>query len=346
MSGIEIRLATAEDALAWDSYVAGAGSFFHRYGWAEAIRETYGHEPVYLLAERGGEVAGILPLIDRRSSLFGRALISVGFTVGGGVVAEDNETRAALLTRALAEAKARSSEYIELRSEDDAEEGWHEKEGIYDTFSVGIIEDEEQRLKSIRRKKRADIRKAIDWAADGELTIQPSDDLKRFWKGYAIAQRDHGTPVFPRRWLEAQKARFGDDMELIFVEQAGEPLAGVINYYHRDTVHLYSSFISPGARRSHAGDYLYWWMMGHALTRGARIFDLGRSKRGTGAHAYKTHWGFEPRALSYMYKLMQTDEMPNVNPQNPKFALMSKVWTRLPVPVANRLGPMLAGHLA
>lgn len=347
MSGrVTVSRACGEDRARWDEFVARDAGFYHRYGWGKAIGATYGHEPVYLLAERGGEITGILPLIDRRSRLFGRALISVGFTVGGGVAAQDEESREALLERAVAEAKARESEYLELRSEDDTEPGWHQKEGIYDTFSVPIIEEKDARLKSIRRKKRADIRKAIGWAEEGTLTIRVSDDDTLFWKNYAIAQRDHGTPVFPRRWLRAQREAFGEAMELVFVEREGVPLAGVINYYHRDTVHLYSSFISEGARQYHAGDYLYWWMMEHAFGRGAREFDLGRSKRGTGAYAYKTHWGFEPRPLTYLYKLMGTDEMPNVNPQNPKFALMSKVWTRLPMPVANRLGPMLAGHLA
>lgn len=334
------------DQSAWDGFVAEHGLFYHRAGWGQAIADTYGHEPIYLMARRAGNITGVLPLIDRRSALFGRALISVGFTVGGGVIAQDQETRQALLDAALAEGRTRDCDYVELRSEDEHEPGWHEKQDIYDTFSVRIIEGEAARLKAIPRKKRADIRKAIRYAEEGELHIRVSDKDELFWQHYALAQRDHGTPVFPRRWLAGQREVFGDDMELTFVEHDDQPLAGVISYYHRDTVHLYSSFISPAARRFHAGDYLYWWMMGHAYERGAREFDLGRSKRGTGAHAYKTYWGFEPRALNYLYKLLKTDELPNINPKNPKFALMSKVWTHLPMPVANRLGPILAGHLA
>lgn len=343
---VDIRRAGEADKAAWEGFAAEHGQFYHRYGWGEAIAKTYGHEPVYLIAERDGAVTGLLPLIDRRSALFGKALISVGFTVGGGVVANDAQSREGLLDAALAEGRARGSDYVELRSADDHEPGWHEKQGIYDTFAVPILEDEDARLKAIPRKKRADIRKGIKYAGEGSLTVRVSDDDERFWRHYAIAQRDHGTPVFPRRWLAAQREAFGEAMELVFVEHYGAPLAGVVNYYHRDTVHLYSSFISPAARRYHAGDYLYWWMMGHGRERGASVFDLGRSKRGTGAHAYKTYWGFEPQPLGYLYKLLKTEDMPNVNPQNPKFALMSQVWTRLPMPVANRLGPMLAGHLA
>ncbi|MEM9232618.1 MAG: peptidoglycan bridge formation protein FemAB, partial [Pseudomonadota bacterium] len=176
MQEICVRQAGEEDLPRWDAYVQNHGQFYHRAGWGQAVREVYGHDPVFLMAEQGGEITGILPLIDRRSRLFGRALISVGFTVGGGVVANDASSRQALLVEALKQGDARASDYVELRSEADQEPGWHEKTGVYDTFSVPIMENIDERLKSIRRKKRADIRKAIKWANDGKLSVQLSDD--------------------------------------------------------------------------------------------------------------------------------------------------------------------------
>lgn len=346
MSEISIRQASDADAEIWDDFVASLGSFYHRWGWKEIIAHTYGHEAVFLLAEQDGEICGVLPLIDRRSALFGRALISVGFTVGGGIIATNESAKDELLKYAVCIGKSRKSEYVELRSTDEIYSDWHSKTGVYDTFSTTLKNDESDRLQWIRRKKRADIRKAINSAEQGALQIRISDNYADFWREYAHAQRNHGTPVFPLKWLEKQKAVFGDDIELVIVQCEGQSLAGVINYYHRDTVHLYSSFISQQARQYHAGDYLYWWMMGHALKRGAKIFDLGRSKRGTGAHAYKTHWGFEPVPLHYQYRLLDTEEIPNINPNNPKFSIMSKLWTKLPLAAANRLGPAIAGHLA
>jgi hypothetical protein len=87
-------------------------------------------------------------------------------------------------------------------------------------------------------------------------------------------------------------------------------------------------------------------MMGHARRRGVTEFDLGRSKRGTGSHAYKRFWGFTPQPMVYWYRLIQTEQMPNINPLNPKFALMTTLWKRLPLPVANSVGPVLSRHLA
>ncbi len=86
-------------------------------------------------------------------------------------------------------------------------------------------------------------------------------------------------------------------------------------------------------------------MMGHALRRGARVFDLGRSKVGAGSYAYKTYWGLTPEPLAYAYLMMDGGKVPDINPNNPKFAALTAAWRRLPLPVANRLGPLLYGHL-
>ncbi len=342
---LTIRRATVADAAAWDALAQREGTFFHRFAWSEIVEDVLGHEAVYLMAERSGEVVGLLPLVDRRSRLFGRALISTGFVTGGGVVAIDDAAQQGLIAHALEEVEARNADFVELRGGGVPGDEWHTKTGIYETFDAPLISDEAERLQAIPRKKRADVRKAIAAAAVGDLTAETADDAPRFWAAYARGQRNHGTPVLPRAWIERQCALFGDDAEMMIVRSGDQWLAGVLTFYHRGRALLYTAFILPAARAQKAGDYLYWWMMRHALDRGADTFDFGRSKCGTGAHAYKVHWGFEPKPLPYYYRLRHTDEMPNVNPQNPKFALMTRVWQRLPMPIANSLGPVVSRHL-
>jgi len=76
-----------------------------------------------------------------------------------------------------------------------------------------------------------------------------------------------------------------------------------------------------------------------------RRFDFGRSKRGTGAFDYKRYWGFEPESLHYQYCLIRAAAIPDVNPLNPKYRLMVAAWKRLPLPLANALGPRIASQL-
>ncbi len=85
--------------------------------------------------------------------------------------------------------------------------------------------------------------------------------------------------------------------------------------------------------------------MRRACERGIKVFDYGRSKRGTGSFDFKKNWGFEPTPLIYEYRLAEGAEMPDVNPNNPKYKLMTEVWGRLPLWLANRLGPVIARSL-
>ena len=101
---------------------------------------------------------------------------------------------------------------------------------------------------------------------------------------------------------------------------------------------------TPAARPLHAYDLLYWQAMRRAAARGCRLYDFGRSKRGTGSFDYKTYWGFEPTPLPYQYLALK-GEVPDINPLNPKYQMIIGAWKRLPLPIANALGPRIARQI-
>jgi hypothetical protein len=86
---------------------------------------------------------------------------------------------------------------------------------------------------------------------------------------------------------------------------------------------------------------MYWEVMRRACERGCRIFDFGRSKTGTGAYNFKRNWGFAPTPLTYEFRLVEAETIPDVNPLNPKFQAFIALWRRLPVPLTKLLGPLI-----
>jgi hypothetical protein len=84
---------------------------------------------------------------------------------------------------------------------------------------------------------------------------------------------------------------------------------------------------------------MYWEVMRRAAARGYRLFDFGRSKLGTGSFAFKKNWGFTPAPLHYRFHLRSGTEIPEINPLNPKYRLFIAAWKRLPLPLANAIGP-------
>ena len=99
------------------------------------------------------------------------------------------------------------------------------------------------------------------------------------------------------------------------------------------------------ARELAANDFKYWELMRRSSERGLKVFDYGRSKIGSGSYSFKKNWGFVPHPLNYEYRLYKRDAIPQNNPNNPKYQLMIAAWRRLPLWVANRLGPLIVRNL-
>jgi FemAB-related protein (PEP-CTERM system-associated) len=100
------------------------------------------------------------------------------------------------------------------------------------------------------------------------------------------------------------------------------------------------------AARDLAGnDFKYWELMRRACARGLKVFDYGRSKLGTGSYSFKKNWGFEPQPLHYEYCLYKRDGIPQNNPNNAKFKLLIETWRRMPIGLANWLGPFIVRSL-
>ena len=99
------------------------------------------------------------------------------------------------------------------------------------------------------------------------------------------------------------------------------------------------------ARDRYGNDFMYWEVMRRAAARGFRLFDFGRSKLGTGSFAFKKNWGFSPEPLHYRFRLAAGAQIPELNPLNPKYRLFIAAWKRLPLPLANAIGPHLVRGL-
>jgi len=326
----------------WDSFVERCpeATFFHLSGWRDVIEHAFSHKTFYLAARRHGNICGVLPLTQVRSSLFGNALISNAFCVHGGIVTTDEETENALRARSVEIGKALKVGCIEFRSAH-PNPGWQIRNDRYATFSRGIEPETEKNLKAIPRKQRAVVRKAIA----SELRSEIDDSTERLHHIYAASVHRLGTPVFSRRYFRLLKERFGPACDVLTVTSAGRPIASVMNFYFRDQVLPYYGGGLEIARSVGGNDFLYWEVMRRAASRGFRTFDFGRSKVDTGAYNFKRNWGFEPSPLSYEFLPIGDRNIPDVNPLNPKYRIAVDLWRRLPLAVTKILGPPIVRRI-
>lgn len=339
---LDIKRLEPSAATDWDNFVAecGTATFFHRAGWQRVIERAFGHETHYLYATEGGTIRAVLPLVRVRSWLFGDSLVSIPFGVYGGVAATDDDAAAALLREAEKLGRELAVDYVELRCLDRPQADWPTK-GLYVTFRRPIEPTEDAALKAIPRKQRAMVRKGID---NGLVSVV-DDSTERFFPMYAESVRNLGTPVFGKRYFEILREEFGNDCRVLTIMAGEKPVASVMSFYFRDQVLPYYGGGTAEARNLAANDFMYWELMRRSCAEGIKLFDFGRSKVDSGSYRFKKHWGFEPEPLHYQCLLVRAKEMPNLSPNNPKYKLMIDMWRRLPLPVANLIGPPIARNL-
>jgi FemAB-related protein (PEP-CTERM system-associated) len=336
------RMSTVSDD-EWNGFVGAhpGGSFFHLAAWRDVAKDVFGHRTYQLTARRGGAASGVLPLVELRSRLFGHALIANAFCVGGGPLAAETESLHDLLDQADHLGRKLKVDYVELRDTPVAGEGWLAKDDLYANFERPIANSEDENLKQIPRKQRAVVRKAME----AHLSIRIERSTSSFFPLYARTMRDHGTPALPRRFFAKLMEAFGEDCEVLTVCADDRPLASVLSYFHKGRVLPYYTGSQPEARGTGANDLMYWSLMRRAVDRGCTVFDFGRSKVGTGPFSFKRNWGFDPRPIAHQYRLLGVSSLPNVNPTNPRYATMIRLWRRLPISVANSVSPFLSRSL-
>jgi FemAB-related protein (PEP-CTERM system-associated) len=341
------RLDEPGEAARIDAYVREhpAGSPFHLTPWGRAVTQGCGHRAHCLLVEgAAGTLAGVLPLTELRSFLFGRALISNGFAVHGGPLADDDRAGRALVDAAWKLAEALDMPSLELRGPIPDSPGWVINDESYVNFARALTESDNAELAAIPKRQRAEIRRSYTFDLDVEIG---RDERSRatHYTIYAESVRNLGTPVFPRALFDAVLDGFGDDADILIVRHQGQAVGAVLTLYHGGVAMPYWGGGSLDARKWRANDHMYYELMKHARRRGCTRFDFGRSKPGTGAYAFKKNWGFTPEPLSYAIRTADGAVPREVNPLNPKYRLRIAAWQKLPLWVANRLGPVIARGL-
>ncbi|KPL67488.1 FemAB [Erythrobacter sp. SG61-1L] len=331
-----------DEAARIEGFVAEmGGTIFHRPAWLSAVEQGTGQQALGIVAEKGGALTGWLPLTRVCSPIFGRALVSSGFAVGGGALALREGTAHAMAHAAEELALRNSCTTIELRG-GALPADWDIRTDSHCGFECDLAGDDEAQLLAIPRKQRAEVRKGLD----ADLTVHVgtgAEDRAAHYAVYAESVRNLGTPVFPRSLFEAMLD--GLDADILTIRHQGAPVASVLSFYHGGAVLPYWGGGTFGARSLRANDRMYFELMLHARRRGCTRFDFGRSKTNSGAWHFKKNWGFDPQPLAYASWTAPGAEKRDVDPTSARHAARIALWRRLPLAVANRLGPVIARGL-
>lgn len=318
---------------------------FHRPRWLHAIEAATGNKAFLLVAENAaGAIAGLLPLHAIRSRLFGNAMVSSGFAVGGGILAQSQGIADRLADAAWALATKTGCPTVELRGGAVPHQGWTVQSDAHANFERPLAADDEAELLAIPRKQRAEVRKGLDKGLSVSVG-SAQRDLDWHYRVYSESVRNLGTPVFPRALMAETLRAFGHDADILTVLSDGQPVASVLSLYHCGAVMPYWGGGIWAARALRANDLMYYALMNHARRRGCSRFDFGRSKVESGAYFFKKNWGFEPEPLSYSTRTATGQQARDINPASGKYGRGVALWQKMPLPLANLIGPWIARGL-
>ena len=328
----------------WDDYVRKSekSTFYHQIGWRNVIENAYGWRSCYLIAKENAKIVGILPLFLVRVVPFARALVSIPFSSYGGICADEDRIENALFTEAKDIARGFGVRHIELRN--------RRKSSIdlatsdqYVTSDLKLDSDPEAIFKNLKKNKRRNIKKS----QKRDLTVEwGTENLGEFYRVYSHNMRDLGTPVHSYSFFEHITLEFPESSNMLVVKRNEDILYGSLVLFFKDTCISGWSSTLQRYRKYYPTDFGIWNAIVYCCQNGYKHYDFARSLRESTNLEFKERWGAETKQLYYQYYLSEPGSIPRLNPSDLKVKCFTWGWKRLPVCIANALGPSLRRYIS
>jgi hypothetical protein len=339
-----VRVATSQDLPAWQRFVdhMPAAGCMHHAGWFNVLRDAFWVTPYYFIATDGsGNIEGVLPTYHSTSLFTGSYLSSLE----DGVLAAHTNAMRAMLREAELLRKRLRARYLQIRG------GPISENAPIVVPTVRTVIQTSQPSVSIWRAMKQSGRRGVRKGDHQEIEIEHDADLseiENFYRVYAEHMRDLGTPVIGldafcaiRRYLGPERLR------LYLVKYRKRLIGGMLCVTNPNRWTDYYAAVRVSTDTAFANYKLYWHVVCDACSHQVPLLDLGRSTPGSNVHVFKQRWGgYDVDVPYYFYPdptFRTTDYGLQDLKRNPN--LLRRVWSKLPLPLCNRLGPLFRKQL-
>jgi FemAB-related protein (PEP-CTERM system-associated) len=332
----------ASHAAAWDAFVAAAptASFYHRFAWKGINESMLRHRTAFLAAlDDSGAFAGIFPLVQVKSRLFGNMACSMPFVNYGGPATADPEAEQLLMDAAEKVCADWDVEYLEIRSKRHLGDRLPVSEHKV-SMTLDLDPDPEVLFKAFKTGQRQDIRRGDKSGLTAKFG--GAELVHHFYEVMSESWHQLGTPFYRPSYFERIIADFGKDIRLCVVYADDTPAAVAFDGIQGETVEGMWLGARAQYRQQLVGYVLYWELIKHACEGGYRRFHLGRSTADSGGEQFKKKWNASSTPLYWHYLLRTRTETPKLNVTNPKFQLAISAWRKLPLSITRSIGPYIA----
>lgn len=307
--------------------------------WLGVLRDGLRHETICLETLEDGRTTGFLPLAFVRSLLFGRFLVSLPYLNTAGVWADDEDSRNALVGRALELADDLRVRYLELRHEHPIDHpALTAQMASKAHMRLPLARTAGQQWEQIPSKVRNQVRKGQKNGLD--VAWGGAELLDEFYAVFSTCMRDLGTPVYGRRLFVEVLRRFPDRAELCVVRADKTAVSVALLLHGWGITEVPSAACLRQHHPSCANMLMYWHLLQRAVQRGQEVFDFGRSTIDGNTYRFKKQWGAQPEPAVWQYHLRQ-GSISDMRPDNPRYRRAISLWQRLPVALTCLIGPAI-----
>jgi FemAB-related protein (PEP-CTERM system-associated) len=333
------------EKLQWDDYVEHHpnGTIYHSIAWKNIVEQHFSKKTHYLYVENEQQIEAVLPLVFFKSVLFGEFVVSFPYVNYGGMLYSNEQAKQMLLAAAKSLLEASNSEFIDLRSMQKDEFSLPVKAKKV-TYYLSLPDSEEALMKQFKAKLRSQIRRPIKEGMYAKVFSQ--DGLDYFYDIFATKMRDLGTPVYNKNFFATILNELPQNSHIIIVfSQEDTPVGAAFIIHNKERMEIPWAATLRKYDRLSPNMLLYFEVLKYAMKQKCTVFDFGRCSKGSGTYRFKKQWGGEEKTLYWYYLMNKGQDLPEVNPNNPKYQIAIKIWQKLPLSLTKLMGPTIVKHI-
>lgn len=347
---IIIHQAEQADQRRWDDYALTHphAAPYHLFAWKLAIEKAYGHRCYYLYAEQNKELVGILPLVRLHLPCIVDELTALPYCDLGACLSDSDQAQEALLQEAFFLQHQLKVHKIHLRGPLRDTEMTNRLLQPEATGKVSMLlalpPSAETLFAGFKSKLRSQIRKA----EKNGVTFRwgSREDLEAIYAVFAHNMHDLGSPVHSKRWLDNVLAMYAQRAKVGLVSFDNKPIGmGVILLGGQGVSIPWASTLRA---YNHLGSnmLLYWHFLQYSADHGFAYFDFGRSTEDEGTYKFKRQWGATPKPLPWYTTMTTSAKSSPASVQSSQRHLVTALWRKLPLVMANSIGPSLRKYIS
>lgn len=329
----------------WDSFCHNHvdSKIYYQSDWFDLILSLFNHE-TYLIrsVDKENNIQGVLPLTRLKSLLFGDYIVSLPYFNYGGILANNIQIEKDIILSGNELAQSLAVSHIEYR---------HSKQHTFSlpvktdkiTMLLNLPDKPEHLWQSLGSKRRAQIKRPL--RENPTIHIGNDELLDDFYKVFACNMRDLGTPVYNKSFFRNILTTFKKNSKIIIIRIDNEPVAAGFLIAYKETLEIPWASTLRKVNNISINMLLYWEVLKYAIEQSFKYFDFGRCSINSGTYKFKKQWGAQPKQLFWHYWLRDNQDLPEINPNNPKYKLAIQCWQKLPVAITKLIGPHLVKNL-